>query len=63
MLFYDFMIGEAQEILAKRDLVPTNPKIMPMPAGVPLTFMDPAQMLDDGKKWTALWEQTITKPR
>jgi iron(III) transport system substrate-binding protein len=62
VLFYDFMIGEAQAILAKRGLVPTNPKIMPLPAGVALTFMDPAQMLDDGKKWTALWEQTVTKP-
>ena len=63
VLFYDFMIGEAQEILAKRDLVPTNPKIMPLPAGVALTFMDPAQMLDDGKKWTTLWEQNVIKSR
>jgi len=63
VLLYDFMIGEAQEILAKRDLVPTNPKIRPLPAGVELTFMDPAQMLDHGRKWTELWENTITKPQ
>ena len=50
MLLYDFMLGEAQEILAKRDLVPTNPKIMPLPEGLALTFMDPAQMLDQGRE-------------
>ena len=63
VLLYDFMIGEAQEILAKRDLIPTNPKIRPPPAGVELTFMDPAQMLDHGRKWTDLWEKIITKPQ
>jgi hypothetical protein len=57
------MLSEAQEILAKRDLVPTNPAIMPLPVGLALTFMDPAQMLDQGEKWTALWEKTITKPQ
>src|SRR4029077_19861533 len=39
VLLYDFMIGEAQEILAMRDLVPTNPKVKPLPP-VKLTFMD-----------------------
>jgi iron(III) transport system substrate-binding protein len=63
VLLYDFMIGEAQEILAKRNLVPTNPKIRPLPTGVELTFMDPSQMLDHGRKWTELWERTITKPQ
>jgi len=63
LLLYEFMIGEAQVILAKRDLVPTNPKVRPLPAGLELTFIDPAQMLDQGKKWTELWEKTITKPQ
>jgi iron(III) transport system substrate-binding protein len=63
VLLYDFMIGEAQEILAKRDLVPTNPKVKPLPTGVELTFMNPSQMLDHGKKWTELWERTMTKPQ
>ena len=40
VLLYDFMIGEAQEILAK--LITSNPKIRPPPAGVELSFMDPA---------------------
>jgi iron(III) transport system substrate-binding protein len=63
VLLYDFMLGDAQEILAKRDLMPTNPKVRPLPPGIELNFMDPAQMLDEGRKWTALWERTITKPQ
>jgi iron(III) transport system substrate-binding protein len=63
VLLHDFMLGEAQEILVKRDHVPTNPKLKPLPAGLSLTFMEPAQMLDEGRKWTELWERTITKPQ
>jgi iron(III) transport system substrate-binding protein len=63
LLFYDFMLGEAQEIMAKRDLIPTNPKVRPLPPGVELTYMDPAQMMDQGAKWTELWEKTIAKPQ
>jgi ABC-type Fe3+ transport system substrate-binding protein len=63
VLLYDFMLNEAQAILAPRDMVSTNPKLRPPPAGVELTFMDPLQMLDDGKKWTELWDKTITKPQ
>ena len=38
VLFYDFILGEAQEIWAKRDMAPTNPKVQPLPAGVELTI-------------------------
>jgi iron(III) transport system substrate-binding protein len=63
MLFYDFLLTDAQEILAKRDLLPTNPRIRPLPPGIELTFMQPAQMLDEARKWNAIWERTITKPQ
>src|SRR5262249_45369452 len=33
VLFNEFMLGEAQEIFAKRDMAVTNPKIPSMPAG------------------------------
>jgi iron(III) transport system substrate-binding protein len=62
ILFFDFVIGEAQAILAQRDLPPTNPKIRPLPPGLQTAFMDPAQMLDQGDKWTGLWEQIVIKP-
>jgi ABC-type Fe3+ transport system substrate-binding protein len=33
LLLYDFMLGEAQEVLARRDLLPTNPNVRPLPGG------------------------------
>ena len=63
VLFYDFMIGEAQAIFAKRDLIPTNPSVGPLPKGVALTFMDPVQMLDEERKWTELWNKTVVHPQ
>jgi iron(III) transport system substrate-binding protein len=63
VLFHEFMLRDGQEILARRDIAPTNPKVKPLPAGLELTFMDPDEMLDHGRKWTELWERTITKPQ
>lgn len=63
LLFYDFMIGEGQAIMAKRDMTPTNPRIRPLPQGVDLTMIDPAEMLDNRKKWDELWTNTVLKPQ
>jgi iron(III) transport system substrate-binding protein len=63
LLFYDFMIREGQEIMAKRDMTPTNPKIRPLPEGVDLTMIDPAEMLDNRKKWDELWTSIVLKPK
>lgn len=63
LLFFDFMIGEGQEIMAKRDMTPTNPRIRPLPEGVDLTMIDPAEMLDNRKKWEDLWTNIVLKPR
>jgi len=62
VLFYEFMLRDGQEVLAKRDIVPTNLKIRPLPASQEITFMDPVQMLDNGPKWTALWNNIFIKP-
>lgn len=63
LLFYDFMIREGQEIMAKRNMTPTNPKIRPLPAGVDLTMIDPVEMLDNRKKWNELWTNIVLKPK
>src|SRR5215467_8254291 len=51
VLFIDFLLSDGQEILGKRDFIPTNIKIKPLPAGMTLKFVDPAKMLDDSAKW------------
>jgi len=50
VLFYEFMLRDGQEILSGRDIVPTNQKVRPLPAGLEITLMDPAEMLDHGAK-------------
>jgi iron(III) transport system substrate-binding protein len=62
ILFYEFMLRDGQEVLAKRDIVPTNLKVRPLPAQAEITFMDPVQMLDNGPKWTELWNNIFIKP-
>jgi iron(III) transport system substrate-binding protein len=66
LLLRDFLVSDAQEILAKRDLVPTDPRAGPLPAGIAiddLTLMDPDQMLDQGARWTELWNNIALKPQ
>jgi iron(III) transport system substrate-binding protein len=62
VLYYEFMLREGQEVLAKRDIVPTNLTVRPLPANLEITFMDPVAMLDNGPKWTALWNTIFIKP-
>jgi len=63
VLFHEFMLRDGQEILATRDIAPTNLKVKPLPEGVDITLMDPLEMLDNGKKWTELWDRTVIRPR
>jgi iron(III) transport system substrate-binding protein len=62
VLYYEFMLRDGQEVLAKRDIVPTNRTVRPLPADMDITFMDPEQMLDNAPKWTALWHNIFIKP-
>lgn len=63
VLYNEFMLGEAQEIFAKRNMAVTNPKIPSMPPGLDVTVIDPADMLDNRPKWDELWINTVTKPK
>jgi iron(III) transport system substrate-binding protein len=63
VLYNEFMLGEAQEIFAKRHMAVTNPKIPSMPPGLDLTLIDPADMLDNRPKWDELWTDTVIKPK
>ena len=63
VLFHEFMLRDGQEILAKRDIVPTNLKVKPLPEGLEITLMNPLQMLDNGAKWTELWQNTVIRPQ
>jgi iron(III) transport system substrate-binding protein len=62
LLYYDFMIGdEGQQILFKRDFVPTSRKIdTPLNRG-PLVIIDPSLVLDESAKWARLYDEIIVR--
>jgi iron(III) transport system substrate-binding protein len=62
VLFYDFLIGDAQQILASRNFVSPSRKIdSPFTRG-PLELIDTAQMIDNAQKWQDLFNKTIIAP-
>jgi iron(III) transport system substrate-binding protein len=61
VLFYDFLLTDAQPILASRQFIPASRKVeSPLNKG-PLKLIDSATMLDQAKKWQDLFQQTIIK--
>ncbi len=65
LLFYEYEISEeGQKILVERDFVPTNTKVESPYGKLPLRFVNAKTMLDEGDKWTKLYEDIFTaKPR
>jgi iron(III) transport system substrate-binding protein len=64
MLYLDFMLTDAQAILAKRDFLPASAKVAPSPAaalppGTAVTFIDPARALDQNQKWSTSYRQIV----
>jgi ABC-type Fe3+ transport system substrate-binding protein len=62
VLFNEFMLDDALQIWAKRDMAVTNTKVKPLPPGE-LTVIDPADMLDHRAAWEELWTDTVLKPK
>jgi iron(III) transport system substrate-binding protein len=62
LLLLDFMLTDAQDILAKRDFYPANTNIKRMPEGMTLTFLDPAKALDQSVKWSKDYRDVVTHP-
>ncbi len=66
-LYLDFMLTDAQQILAKRDFLPASVKIEPLAANLPprdlaLSFLDPAEALDQNRKWSKYYRDIVTRP-
>jgi iron(III) transport system substrate-binding protein len=63
VLFHEFMLRDGQEVLARRDIVPTNQRVKALPDGMDVTLMNPLEMLDNAAKWTELWRSTVIRPQ
>ena len=62
LLFYEYMLGEGQPVLAKMDYVPANTKVASPLKGVKILQTDPVRTLDESDKWTGLFEQIVLNP-
>jgi iron(III) transport system substrate-binding protein len=61
VLFYDFLLSDAQPILAGRQFVVASRKIEPAFKS-PIKLIDSAMMLDQSRKWLELYQRTIVGP-
>jgi iron(III) transport system substrate-binding protein len=59
ILFFEFMLTDAQELLRDRDFFPTSRKSRPLPTGASVTFLDPARGLDENQKWSKYFREII----
>jgi iron(III) transport system substrate-binding protein len=61
ILFYDFLVSDAQPILAERQFLTVSRTIEPLYKG-PVKLIDSAAMLDHARKWQDLFQKTIIGP-
>jgi iron(III) transport system substrate-binding protein len=61
LLFYDFMLTDAQELLSRRDFTVTSRKISSPAQRMPLKFIDPKMVLDENEKWGKLYNEIIAR--
>ena len=59
ILFFDFMMHDAQAMLVDHDFTPTNMKVKPL--DTPYTLVDPALVLDQGDKWQKIFDEVVVK--
>jgi len=59
LLFYDFMISDAQDLLLEMDYVPTSAKAETNLNDMPIKMVDPAVVLDEQEKWKGLFEEVF----
>jgi len=64
VLFFDFMLSDAQPLLAKRDFIPTSSKIDTPFSKMRVKLVDPRIVLDEHAKWDKLYTDTfVDQPR
>lgn len=61
LLFYDYMISDAQQFLTELELVPVSTKIESPLKGRQTQFVDPKRALDEQAKWEKLFNEILMK--
>ena len=60
MLFIDFMLSDAQRMLLSMDLIPASRTEKGLPTGIDWKFVDPAELVKQGEKWSRLYQQVFS---
>ena len=63
MLFYDYMITDAQKILAQLNYIPVDKNIESIFGNISYTMIDDATFLDGFNKWDGLWQGIVLKAK
>lgn len=61
VLFYEFVLGEGQKIMADADYGPTSKKVDSHLRGVQFKLIDAVQALDNQDKWVRMYDEAIIK--
>jgi iron(III) transport system substrate-binding protein len=61
LLFYDFMLGEGQKLLADAQFVPASRLLDGPLSRVPMKLIDPGHVLEMQDKWLKLFDDTVVK--
>jgi iron(III) transport system substrate-binding protein len=61
MLFYEYLLGDAQQYFVGMDYVPSNMKVVSPLNGIRIVQANPARSLDESDKWSALFESIIVR--
>jgi iron(III) transport system substrate-binding protein len=63
VLFFDFMLTDAQEILVARGYLPTSSKFERIAKKNPLKLVDAGKLLDESNKWRNLYRDITNQSR
>jgi iron(III) transport system substrate-binding protein len=59
VLFFDFMLTDAQELLRSREYFLATRETRPLPEGIAISFLDPVKNLDENRKWSKAYRDII----
>jgi len=61
LLFYEYLLGDAQQYFVSMDYVPSNTKVPSPLKGIRIVQTNPARSLDESEKWSALFEAIVVR--
>jgi iron(III) transport system substrate-binding protein len=61
LLFFDFLLTDAQMIFSAREIFPTNETVRRLTDELKPSFVDPATMMDEGDKWEKLFNEIVIR--